>query len=62
VGRCLSHSHGRLHNCGGCLAVAKDLTSWAQSSRLAVFGGRGMSFNICRGTLGSLVRVMLTRV
>ena len=23
-------------------------------SRLAVFGGRGMSFNICRGTLGSL--------
>ena len=26
----------------------------AQSSRLAVFGGRGMSFNICRGTLGSL--------
>jgi hypothetical protein len=25
-----------------------------QSSRLAVFGGRGMSFNICRGTLGSL--------
>ena len=31
--------------------------SWAvgaQSSRLAEFGGRGMSFNICRGTLGSL--------
>jgi hypothetical protein len=26
----------------------------AQSSRLAEFGGRGMSFNICRGTLGSL--------
>jgi hypothetical protein len=26
----------------------------AQSSRLAVFGGLGMSFNICRGTLGSL--------
>ena len=25
-----------------------------QSSRLAVFGGLGMSFNICRGTLGSL--------
>jgi hypothetical protein len=25
-----------------------------QSSRLAEFGGRGMSFNICRGTLGSL--------
>ena len=28
--------------------------SRAQSSRLAVFGGLGMSFNICRGTLGSL--------
>ena len=28
--------------------------SAAQSSRLAEFGGRGMSFNICRGTLGSL--------
>jgi hypothetical protein len=28
----------------------------AQSSRLAVFGGRGMSFNICRGTLGSFPR------
>jgi hypothetical protein len=26
----------------------------AQSSRLAEFGGLGMSFNICRGTLGSL--------
>jgi hypothetical protein len=26
-----------------------------QSSRLAEFGGLGMSFNICRGTLGSLV-------
>jgi hypothetical protein len=25
-----------------------------QSSRLAGFGGLGMSFNICRGTLGSL--------
>ena len=25
-----------------------------QSSRLAEFGGRGMSFNICRRTLGSL--------
>jgi hypothetical protein len=25
-----------------------------QSSRLVEFGGRGMSFNICRGTLGSL--------
>jgi hypothetical protein len=25
-----------------------------QSSRLAEFGGHGMSFNICRGTLGSL--------
>jgi hypothetical protein len=28
----------------------------AQSSRLALFGGRGMSFNICRGTLGKLSR------
>jgi hypothetical protein len=26
----------------------------AQSSRLAEFGGVGMSFNICRGTLDSL--------
>jgi hypothetical protein len=26
----------------------------AQSSRLAEVGGLGMSFNICRGTLGSL--------
>jgi hypothetical protein len=25
----------------------------AQSSRLAEFGGLGMTFNICRGTLGS---------
>jgi hypothetical protein len=25
-----------------------------QPSRLAVFGGFGMSFNICRGMLGSL--------
>jgi hypothetical protein len=29
----------------------------AQSSRLAEFGGRGMSFNICRGTLGSFGNV-----
>jgi hypothetical protein len=28
--------------------------SGTQSSRLAEFGGRGMSFKICRGTLGSL--------
>jgi hypothetical protein len=34
------------------MAVAKDLTRLAQSSRLAKSGGRGMSFNICRGTLG----------
>jgi hypothetical protein len=32
----------------------------AQSSRLAEFGGLGMSFNICRGTLGSLA--MLTAI
>jgi hypothetical protein len=31
-----------------------------QSTRLAEFGGRGMSFNICRGTLGSLA--MLTAI
>jgi len=29
----------------------------AQSSRLAVFGGLGMSFNICRGPLGSLAMI-----
>jgi hypothetical protein len=47
VGRCLSRSRGRLHDCGGCLAVAKDLSPRTQSSRLAEFGGRGRSFNIC---------------
>ena len=31
-----------------------DIDTHARSSRLAEFGGRGMSFNICRGTLGSL--------
>jgi hypothetical protein len=31
-----------------------DIYTRAQSSRLAEFGGLGMSFNICRGTLGSL--------
>jgi hypothetical protein len=31
-----------------------------QSTRLAEFGGRGMSFKICRGTLGSLA--MLTAI
>jgi len=31
-----------------------DIDNAAQSSRLAEFGGLGMSFNICRGTLGSL--------
>jgi hypothetical protein len=31
-----------------------DIDTHAQSSRLAEFGSRGMSFNICRGTLGSL--------
>jgi hypothetical protein len=30
--------------------------SAAQSSRLAEFGGLGMSFNICRGTRGSSKR------
>jgi hypothetical protein len=32
-----------------------------QSSRPAVFGDRGMSFNICRGTLGSLVMFTANR-
>jgi hypothetical protein len=27
-----------------------DIDTRAQSSRLAEFGGRGMSFNICRGS------------
>ena len=37
------------------LIFGSDLPdSSPQSSRLAVFGGLGMSFNICRGTLGSL--------
>jgi hypothetical protein len=31
-----------------------DIDAGGQSSRLAEFGGLGMSFNICRGTLGSL--------
>ena len=31
-----------------------DVDTRAQSSQLAVFGGLGMSFNVCRGTLGSL--------
>jgi hypothetical protein len=35
------------------LALAIKVAA-AQSSRLAEFGGRGMSFNICHGTLGSL--------
>jgi hypothetical protein len=33
----------------------------AKSSRLAEFGGRGMSFNICRGTLGSLAMLTAKR-
>jgi hypothetical protein len=32
-----------------------------QSSRLAEFGGRGMSFNVCRGTLGSLAMFFAIR-
>jgi hypothetical protein len=42
---------------GECFAAAAPdeiIRLRTQSSRLAVFGGRGMSFNICRGTLGSL--------
>jgi hypothetical protein len=42
-----------------CIVVRAEIwriagSSRAQSSRLAEFGGLGMSFNICRGTLGSL--------
>ena len=33
----------------------------AQSSRLAVFGGRGISFKIWRGTLGSLAMLAAIR-
>jgi hypothetical protein len=36
------------------ISNARLLTLAAQSSRLAEFGGLGMSFKICRGTLGSL--------
>jgi hypothetical protein len=32
----------------------------AQSSRLAEFGGLGISFNICRGTLRSLAMFIAT--
>ena len=39
----------------GAFRGKADTDTRAQSSRLAEFGGRGMSFNICRGTLGSLV-------
>jgi hypothetical protein len=42
-----------------CIVVRAEIwriagSSRAQSSRLAEFGGLGMSFNICRGTLGNL--------
>jgi hypothetical protein len=37
--------------CGSMLALHGEPA--VQSSRLAEFGGRGMSFNICRGTWGS---------
>jgi hypothetical protein len=42
-------------------ARADRVSPRAQSSRLAVFGGRGMSFNICRGTLGSLAMFTANR-
>jgi len=45
----LANSEPSTH--GGIAAV---IDSRAQSSRLAEFGGRVMSFNICRGTIGSL--------
>jgi hypothetical protein len=42
------------------MAIAYDF--WAtQSSRLAEFGGLGMSFNICRGTLGSFAMLAVIR-
>jgi hypothetical protein len=44
-----------------CWGKAADIISRAQSSWLAEFGGRGMSFNICRGTLGSLAMFTATR-
>jgi hypothetical protein len=38
--------------------LSRKRTDWqqrvAQSFRLAEFGGLGMSFNVCRGTLGGL--------
>ncbi len=36
------------------LMFGKGLTATSHVARLAEFGGREMSFNICRGTLGSL--------
>jgi hypothetical protein len=41
-----------------CIVVRAEIwriagSSRDQSSRLAEFGGLGMSFNICRGTLGT---------
>jgi len=42
------------------LALAIKVAA-AQSSRLAELDGRGMSFNICRGTLGSLAMFTATR-
>ena len=44
-----------------CPNLLAALTLAAQSSRLAEFGGRGMSFNICRGTLGSLAMLAAIR-
>jgi hypothetical protein len=39
-----------------------DIEARAQSSRLAEFGGRGMSFNICRGTLGCRLAVLIAAI
>jgi hypothetical protein len=38
-----------------------DIDTRPQSSRLAEFGGLGMSFNICRGTFGSLAMLAAIR-
>jgi hypothetical protein len=43
------------------LALAIKVAA-AQSSRLAVFGGRGMSFNICSGTLGCRLAVLIAAI
>jgi hypothetical protein len=45
---------------GSWLAISENWLVAAQSSRLAEFG-LGMSFNICRGTLGSFAMLAAIR-